>query len=70
MEFSAKVRFAREQLHISQEDLARALNVSYATVNRWENSRTKPLKITQSAFLSFCENHDVDFDAKKRVGII
>jgi DNA-binding transcriptional regulator YiaG len=34
----ALVKEVRRQLSISQEDLARELGVSYATVNRWENS--------------------------------
>ena len=61
MDFSKKVRMAREQLSISQEDLARALNVSYATVNRWENTKTKPIKMAQAAFESFCERQGVTF---------
>ena len=62
MEFADKVRFVRDKLSISQEDLARALNVSYATINRWENSKTKPIRIAQAAFNSFCENHGIDFN--------
>jgi DNA-binding transcriptional regulator YiaG len=62
MEFSEKVRYAREQLKISQEDLARAMNVSYATVNRWENSKTKPIKMAQDVFYAYCKKHGVSFD--------
>lgn len=36
------VREARTALGLSQEKLARALKVSYPTVNRWENGRTRP----------------------------
>lgn len=32
----------REQLRLSQEELAARLNVSFATVNRWEGGRSKP----------------------------
>ena len=32
----------------SQEDLARELGVSFATVNRWENGKTKPSKMAQN----------------------
>ena len=36
------------QLHgWSQEDLARKLGVSFATVNRWENGKTKPSRLAQ-----------------------
>lgn len=62
MEFSKKLRHVREKLGISQEDLARALNVSYATINRWENSKTKPIKMAQAAFDSYCEKHDISFE--------
>lgn len=33
--FSAFVKEIRKQLSLSQEDLARELGVSFATVNRW-----------------------------------
>ena len=62
MEFSEKIRCVREKLKISQEDLARALNVSYATVNRWENTRTNPSRMAKAAFADFCEKHKISFD--------
>jgi len=62
MNFSQKVRYVREKLNMSQEDLARALNVSYATINRWENSKNKPVKMAQAAFNDFCIKHNVVFD--------
>lgn len=36
------VREIRARLGLSQEKLAAKLGVSFATVNRWENGRTKP----------------------------
>ena len=62
MEFSEKVRYVRDKLNISQEDLARALNVSYATVNRWENIKTNPSRMAKVAFAGFCNNHSISFD--------
>jgi len=62
METSKKVRFVREKLKISQEDLARALNVSYATINRWENSKTKPTRMALAVFYDYCEKHGITFD--------
>ena len=62
MDFSQKMRFAREKLGISQEDLARALNVSYSTVNRWENGKNKPVRMAQAAFNEFCVKHDISFE--------
>ncbi len=65
MEFSEKVRYVREQLGISQEDLARALNVSFTSVNRWENARAKPIKMAQVAFDAFCESKGIRFTDSK-----
>ena len=62
MDFSQKVRYVRQKLNISQEDLARALNVSYATINRWENSKNKPVRMAQAAFNDFCTKHNIVFD--------
>ena len=38
----------RQQQGWSQEDLARNLGVSFATVNRWKNGNTKPSKMAQN----------------------
>jgi type I restriction enzyme M protein len=38
----ATVRQLRTKLHLSQEELAQRLNVSFATVNRWENGKAQP----------------------------
>jgi len=62
MEFPKKVRFVRDKLNLSQEDLARALNVSFSTNNRWENAKTKPIKMAQTAFNAFCKKRGISFD--------
>lgn len=54
--FSKLVKKVRKQLGISQEDLAHALGVSFATVNRWENAKTSPSKLARTQFNLFCEN--------------
>jgi predicted ATPase/DNA-binding CsgD family transcriptional regulator/DNA-binding XRE family transcriptional regulator/Tfp pilus assembly protein PilF len=38
---AAQLRFLRSSLGLSQEQLARRLGVSFATVNRWESGRTQ-----------------------------
>jgi len=48
------VKSIRKQLGMSQEDLARALNVSYATVNRWENGKARPSKLARAQLDAFC----------------
>ncbi|MCB0833545.1 MAG: helix-turn-helix transcriptional regulator [Bacteroidetes bacterium] len=39
---SKLVRSLRERLGITQEQLASKLGVTFTSVNRWENGRTKP----------------------------
>lgn len=52
--FSAFVKEIRRQLTMSQEDLARQLGVSYATVNRWENGLSKPSRLAKAQLDAFC----------------
>ena len=61
MEFSEKIRFVRKHLEMSQEELAQALNVSYASIHRWENAKTKPNKMVRVVFKSFCDQNNIDF---------
>jgi type I restriction enzyme M protein len=42
--FGEQVRLLRTALNLSQEQLASQLNVSFATVNRWESGNVKPQK--------------------------
>lgn len=53
--FSELVTVMRQQLAISQEDLARQLGVSYATVNRWENGHSKPSRLARAQLSAFCD---------------
>jgi DNA-binding transcriptional regulator YiaG len=48
------VKEIRRQLSMSQEDLARKLGVSFATVNRWENGVVKPSKLGKAQLDNFC----------------
>lgn len=60
MEYPDFVKSVRKQLNYSQKELAAALDVSYATVNRWENNRVVPSKLAIKSFLDFCENNFID----------
>ena len=48
------VKEIRRQLSLSQEDLARELGISFATVNRWENGLVKPSKLAKAQLDNFC----------------
>ena len=53
-QYPSLVRKIRKQLGLSQEDLARELGVSFATVNRWENGQVRPSKLTKAQLDAFC----------------
>ena len=59
-DYPSLVKEVRRQLAISQEDLARELGVSYATVNRWENGQAKPSKLARAQLDAFCERLQAD----------
>lgn len=48
MEVIAVLKNLREEKNWSQEDLAHELGVSFSTINRWENGKTKPSKMAQA----------------------
>ena len=50
---AARLRGLRTTLRLSQEQLARELGVSFATVNRWESGRTKMSASALSALADF-----------------
>ena len=60
MEYSQFVKKVRKDLNLTQTELAEALDVSYATINRWENSQVLPSKLAVKSFLDFCENNFID----------
>jgi ribosome-binding protein aMBF1 (putative translation factor) len=53
--FAETVKEVRQQLGLSQEELAHELGVSFSTINRWENSKTVPFKLARRQFEAFCE---------------
>ena len=62
MSFAEKVKFVRTELKLSQEDLARELGVSFATINRWENGSYNPSRLARKAFEDFCNDKNVNFE--------
>ncbi|MDO4563862.1 MAG: helix-turn-helix transcriptional regulator [Clostridia bacterium] len=70
MSFADSIIKLRSELRISQKELADELGVSCATVNRWENGRTVPNKMTMFVIREYCKRHGIDFayegDEKKR----
>jgi len=66
MSFSEKVKYVRQTLGISQEELARKLDMSFATINRWESGIYKPSKLARKVFDDFCNTNNIKFDGEKQ----
>ena len=62
MTFGEKVKNVRLQLFLSQEKFAKQLGVSFATVNRWENSKGKPQYAAVKKFYDYCAKNGIEFD--------
>lgn len=57
------IKQIRSYLHLSQTEFAEQLNVTFQTVNRWENGKVVPNKLAQSKIYDFCkENHVPVYD--------
>lgn len=61
MRNSEIIKEIRSCLGLSQSELAEKLGVSFATVNRWENSRCEPSQIALNAIKRICADNNIDF---------
>lgn len=61
MRYSEIIKEIRSCLNLNQSELADALGVSFATVNRWEKGRCKPSQIAVNAIKNLCANNKIDF---------
>jgi type I restriction enzyme M protein len=63
-ETSQVIRAIRNNLNLSQEQLAAKLNVSFATVNRWESGKAKPQKLQADAIGELAEQAGLSTDSQ------
>ena len=66
---SGLIRVMRKRAIMSQEDFAKALNVSVGTINRWENAKTNPNITAMKKIKTFCEENNIPFDEIEAVWI-
>ena len=61
MDYSAIVKRIRENLLITQVELAQQLGVSFATVNRWEKGHHEPTITQKRKIRDFCRKHKIEW---------
>ena len=62
MSFDEILKNIRKELNITQEQLARDLNVSFSTLNRWENGRNIPSRLARMRLFEYCTEKDISSD--------
>lgn len=53
------IKKIRSYMNMNQTEFAEQLNVTFATVNRWENGRALPNKLAQDKIYGLCKEHNV-----------
>ena len=62
MSVGVEVKRIRQLALLTQEDFAKSLNVSFTTVNRWENGKGKPSMTAMKSLRAFCTQHDIPYE--------
>lgn len=65
MNWAKIINDLRNKMLVSQYELAKFLNVSYATINRWENGRTLPTFKGQRAINNLCMKNGIDINEER-----
>ena len=60
------VREVRERLHMTQEQFAHKVGVTYSTVNHWENGKRLPLPFLLRRLLEIKEEFNQERDKRSR----
>lgn len=48
------IKAIRKEVNISQEQFARKLNISFTTINRWENKKSNPSQMARMRLVEYC----------------
>ncbi|MFZ2487332.1 MAG: helix-turn-helix transcriptional regulator [Anaerolineae bacterium] len=67
MSFSEDIKRIRRKAFLTQEDFAKEIGVSFATVNRWETGKAKPNLKTMKLIDDYCKRNDIDFDISEQI---
>lgn len=61
VKFSESLKLNRELIGLTQGELASAIGISIATINRYENGRHEPTPIVRKAIIEFFKEHSIEF---------
>ena len=66
MTFGEKLLYIRAYLDLTQSQLAKELNVSFETINRWESGKFNPSKKAVVSLDIFCKRNSIFFEGEQR----
>ena len=62
MSFAEDIKKLRLSAILTQEEFAKEVGVSFATVNRWETGKSKPTIKAMKLIDEYCKKNDIDFN--------
>lgn len=60
MDYSKLIKALRKSMILSQEEFAKYLGVSFATVNRWERGHHEPTYAAKRKIMGLCKEHNIN----------
>ena len=61
MDNATSIKELRQKCLLSQEEFAKELGVSFATVNRWENGKAEPSYKAKRGIEAFCHERGLTY---------
>ena len=67
MSFAEDIKKLRLSAILTQEEFAKEVEVSFATVNRWETGKSKPTIKAMKLIDEYCKKNDIDFNIAEKL---
>lgn len=68
MDWAKLLKDLRNQLLLSQVEMADLLGVSFASINRWENGHHEPTIKVKRQIKELCKKNKIDFNSYMKEG--
>ena len=65
MDYQRLVKELRLKLILSQQEFADLLNVSFASINRWETGKHEPTIKIKRKIVQICKENNIDLEEKE-----
>jgi DNA-binding XRE family transcriptional regulator len=62
VDYAKLIKKLREKLILSQSELASILDVSFSSVNRWENGKHEPTIKVKRKIVEICKGNNIKID--------